>query len=210
MDFVSFIKTDWAVVSEAPFTFIIGAILIAALTYAFVRVQFSDRISSLNGRLKLKDDRIAEYEQNTGTQTPDEAKQVISSLEKRLEALEPRKLTQSQIDALKKVLCDESGSVRIVKDGAAANVAIIASQTMNIFQQCKWNVAGGFAIGIGLPPPTGIAITIIADNGASHVGEVILKAFNEAKVPFDLRHEKPDEFQREDHEVEILFTNELG
>jgi hypothetical protein len=83
MDLVAYLDREWMVISNAPFTFISGTLLVAAASYAVLRVQFEDRLRSLEARIALRDDRIAEYERKLDGNSPGVAKFGPEELEPR-------------------------------------------------------------------------------------------------------------------------------
>src|SRR4051812_48406351 len=98
---IDHLDKQWAVISQAPTIFVIAAALIFGLAFAISKLLHGHTISghlasiaSLEHRLKLKDDRIADYERKLEGATPDEAKARIQALEHRLEALAPRRLSE--------------------------------------------------------------------------------------------------------------------
>jgi hypothetical protein len=74
MDPLEFFRREWRVIRDAPMTFGIAAILIALGGYYVARLQADDRIATLEERLKLRDDQIAELRAKEGGISPaDEA-----------------------------------------------------------------------------------------------------------------------------------------
>ena len=211
MELIDYLKTEWAVISQAPLTFVAGAFILGIMMYGIVRLQFTDRLSSLNERLKLKDDRIFEYKRSTGADTPDQARRLISELEKRLEALEPRKLEESQIETLTEKLRQISGFVGLYRDASAANAVLVTTQIQEAFSKSKWKIASGSVLGLGFHPPTGILITTRTGEALVGDAKLVVEAFELAEIPFDLRKQSPENAKGWHNDkkpvVEILTTS---
>ncbi|MFL4972815.1 MAG: hypothetical protein ACJ8DT_03835, partial [Microvirga sp.] len=60
--FSDYVLNEWAVLSGALSTFVIGALFLAGLAYAAARWRYTATIEGLKERLQLRDDRIADYE----------------------------------------------------------------------------------------------------------------------------------------------------
>lgn len=207
MDLVAYLKGEWLVISQAPVTFLTGALVIGALSYAFVRHQFSDRLASLGERLRLKDDRLKEYADKLSGASPDEARRMIASLEKRLDALEPRSLTPEQLDRLRQTISKTVGSVQIVKDMASADATKMQAQLEAIFRQSRWEVSSGMVIGVGNPPKCGIAISAAMDDPSAEDASTILAAFDAAGIDYEHRQPPPPPPNSAKPIPEILLTN---
>lgn len=81
MEYFKFIQSEWAVISQAPFTFVALAIVCYSVCWLWFRARLK-MSSELNN---LKDQRIEEYKSKTGTSSPDEALKRIQALESGLE-----------------------------------------------------------------------------------------------------------------------------
>lgn len=57
---LSYLEQQWAVLSQAPFVFLIVLALAFGAAYAAARWAFAARLDTLAERLKLKDDQIAD------------------------------------------------------------------------------------------------------------------------------------------------------
>lgn len=114
MDILGFIKGEWAVISQAPLTFLLWGGVAAIAAYAFARHQLADQMASLGERLNLKDDRIAAYLEKLQGATPDEAKAKIAALEASVRNYElrlaDRVLTSEQLLKLENAIKAFSGT----------------------------------------------------------------------------------------------------
>ncbi len=78
---LNLIKTEWSVISTAPFTFILLCMLIYGTIFAWHR----SRIIGLKELVSIRDQRIKEYERITKASSPDEAAAKYAKLEQGLE-----------------------------------------------------------------------------------------------------------------------------
>jgi len=79
--FFKYIAGEGKVILDAPIIFATALGIVIVGTYWFVRHQFKDRIDSVNGQIKLRDDRISEYEKITKSSSPDEASERLRKIE---------------------------------------------------------------------------------------------------------------------------------
>lgn len=124
MDILKPIQDNWAVVAAAPWAFV-AFVLFGIMIGRFWQ---SGVISSLNGRLDLKNDVIAEYERKLGASSPDEAKHKMEALERRLQAIEPRSLSQDQFQKMVAILARQPGTIEIIKDMGSPQASRLHSQ----------------------------------------------------------------------------------
>jgi hypothetical protein len=103
-DFLKYVAGEAAVIAQAPLIFAAAVIVVSGLAYAAARWAFGTVISqkdatiaSLEARIKLRDDQLANKLQST---PPDEAKSIIQSLEARLNKLAPRRLERDHVEAI--------------------------------------------------------------------------------------------------------------
>jgi membrane protein implicated in regulation of membrane protease activity len=185
---IAYISGEWGVISQAPLTFAVGALLIAALVYAIIRQQFADRLESAEGRLKLRDDQIADYREKLQGATPDEARARIDDLEPRIQQvrddLSPRQLSQTQIDALVEVARRKPGSAFISRDMTCGDGAHLMIGLQNAFRAAGWRVISGFVGGPDTLPPEGLALAANNPDKLTPVEQVVFDALSTAKVPF--------------------------
>ena len=78
---LSYIEKQWAILSQAPFVFLIVLALAFGAAYAAARCAYQSRLDSADSRLKLRDDRIADLERKL-----DELRQASESPPPKVEA----------------------------------------------------------------------------------------------------------------------------
>lgn len=190
-------------IGQAPVTFILLVVVIALMMYFIVRHQFSDRIESLEGRVKLRDDRIADYEAKLKGATPEQAASLIANMETRLAALEPRQLAKDKLASLRNALAVEPSSVMLALDMAAHDSKRLHDQLQTAFADAGWTVQSASVMGIGNPPRTGLAV-IAADTEAPEV-TTIVAALEKAGLLYDLQ--RVGNAPSEHAGVELLVTS---
>jgi hypothetical protein len=183
MEFLNYLKGEWLVISQAPVTFITGAFLVGLIVYGFVRHQFSDRLATLDERIRLKDEleaRIQEVREEFG----------------------PRKLTPKQSDAIRDIARRTTGRIEVMADMACADGPRLSAQFQQAFRDAGWEVSGGMVGGPSNPPLEGLAITL-SDDGPS--ASTALEALTASGLAFSTRHRSLDHF-RGKTDAEILIT----
>lgn len=187
MEILTFFKGEWQTISQAPFTFATGAILISGLAFLILRAFFEGRISTLEGRISLKDDQLADYKNKLSGATPDEAKQRLEKLEQQVVALSPRRLNDDNVRKLVSVLSESPATIEISQDMAAADARALAGDFIITFQRANWRISAPMVMGIGNPPPTGIALQVqnVRDLRPSEL--LVKRALENAGIDFDLQ-----------------------
>lgn len=113
-EILEYIQKEWAVISGAPITFLVLSVLVFGLAFWF----FKERLSSAKDLIKMRDQRIADYEAKTGASSPDEAKARMDALEARVDALSPRTISAAQRQSMMPFLDIHSGSrIAITAEG---------------------------------------------------------------------------------------------
>ncbi len=214
MEFINYLMSEWSVISQAPTIFIIGACLVAAVIYSLCRRQFSDRIGLLKDHISFKDGIIAEYKRNTGAQSPDEARRIIAELEKRLDAIDPRTLRPKQIEILERELSQTTGKVTLVRDIISPETDNIAAQLVRAFKKCNWLIETHLTAGTGLPSATGVEITVPRDVELSGDLALVVHAFKQAGIRFDLSESDQQQQHAEvpsgtDVEIRIMQATDM-
>ena len=82
-EILEYIQKEWAVISVAPVTFAILAVLMFGLAYWC----FKERLSSAKDIIKMREQKVADYEAKTGASSPEEAEARIAQLEERLNGI---------------------------------------------------------------------------------------------------------------------------
>lgn len=84
------LQANWAVIQQAPWIFGIWTVVVVSAAWAFVSHLKANTIETLEARLRLRDDRISEYERKLPAASPDQARALFDALEKKIEAMKPK------------------------------------------------------------------------------------------------------------------------
>lgn len=199
-------------IAQAPVTFAAGVLVAAAMMYAAARWRYAGTIASLEERLKLRDDRVAEYERKLQGATPDQAKATIEELERKINALGPRRIGPEQRQKMTATISSLRGSrVAIAADGASSDAPNIARALGSAFANAGWAVQSSMVLALGNPPPSGVGIAVKNPNSLTQIEAVVTQAFRDAGVEFDLQHspELSGLSVRPPFDVEVIITNRL-
>lgn len=144
-------------------------------------------VGSLNDRLKLKDDQIADYKEKLNGATPDEAKKRIEALEIQLKALSPRRLSEKDkriiIDAVK----GTRGIISITQDMAAPDAKGMSADLAYAFQSAGWGVELPMVMGPSNVPPSGLGLRVRDPNNLRPLEQSVRSALQAAGVSFDIQ-----------------------
>jgi hypothetical protein len=188
MDVGAFLKDNWAVISAAPWAFVVCAIICLGAGYGGASILNASANSTKDQRLQLADERVADYQDKLSGQSPDEVKSRIDVLEQKIAALQPQHLS---LEARNTITAAISGHPKyrivIAQDMAAPQAKPMVSDFAALFQEAGWNVQLASVLGIGSPPPTGIALNVIDTNALRPAEQLLKDALERAKIRFDIR-----------------------
>lgn len=78
---VNYLKGEWGVITGAPFSLVMLAAIIALVAWRIIDRLYHTQIASLQSRLELRNDQIANYKNKLGGASPEEAKELIAKLQ---------------------------------------------------------------------------------------------------------------------------------
>jgi hypothetical protein len=138
--------------------------------------------------------------------TPQEAKQKLHELEKRvaeladgLKKVGPKRLSDEQKKLIISAISNSEGShVSIEKDGASPDAATLSSDLIDAFQRGGWQVSTPMILGLGNPPPSGVAVKVPEPQKRSLAQQAIVNAFEAADVAYDIQSLQERPFQETD------------
>lgn len=193
-DPIQFLKDNWAVVIEAPWVFVTMVVIIGGGGVAVGRTWLNRTISNLKSDIATlenrhiaKDERIAEYQSKLNGATPDEARSLISGLERRLAALEPRNLDPEQSRILSTHLVKKPGSIKLIRDMGSSESSKIYAQFGTLLRKLGWDLMEGGVMGLGNPPPTGIAVQSHAGEMLTEDAKTLIAALRAADIEYDIQ-----------------------
>jgi hypothetical protein len=193
-DTLQFIEDNWVVISQAPWVFVGLIGLFGGGGLLFGRFWQSGVVTTLESRMALRDDRIADYERKLGGATPDEASAKIAELERRLNELthDPRLFTAEQLAQVAAALKSYvTGEIQISRDLDSMQSVKVHAQLARFFKDQGWKVTTGTVFGITNPPASGIVLLTRNANPPSADEVSVVAALNAANVKFELRHDPP-------------------
>lgn len=203
-----YLLNEWRTVSQAPASFLLGNALVAVLTHAMSKWYFTGRISTLEDRLKLRDDRIAEYKEKTQSTNPDEAKARLERLEEQIAALTPRTLGGEQRQILLAALGQvPPSSIQVLADAQARDGRRYANQFIELFTSAGWRALNGAVMGPGNPPREGMRLTFPASVEFDRYAQNLSAAFERAAIPVEVaRRNVPAMPRPMEVQIELLIT----
>ncbi|MEW6016765.1 MAG: hypothetical protein AB1760_01670 [Pseudomonadota bacterium] len=140
-----YLAREWAVVSQAPFTFIIASLLVGAVAWAAVLWRYGGKIDHLEERVRLRDDEIADYKRKLDGATPDEARARIEKLEHDIERLSeavlPRKLDDKMRAELDRIGPDKP--IKIAFNNSVSDARALASEARAYLAERYPHLLGG-------------------------------------------------------------------
>lgn len=193
--FIKYILGELAVIAQIPLTFaaaslVVGGIVYAATNWAYASIllQKEAKIATLEERIKLRDDQLAN---KLATTPPDEAKVMIEKLEARLNRLAPRHLDDAKQAILLERLRlprDVNHRIEINHEGTCGDCNLFAAEFSAIFEKAGWSVENGMVIGIPNMPLSGIAFRVGNAQNLSQVEQQVADAMRAAQIVFDLQN----------------------
>jgi len=186
----------------------------AVATWAGYRYLHNEKLSVLEERIKLRDEKISDFQRQLAVSSPDEAAIKVSELEAKISELEakvlasgPRKLADHQKNAMVSALAIAKGSrVAITKDGASPDAAKMSAGLSEVFTKAGWIVENPVVLGLASPPSTGISLNIYENSFGSVEAQAIINAFKAASIEFDQQMSRRESDSAPGTIAEILLT----
>jgi hypothetical protein len=114
MELINFAKENWDVIAQAPWAFVLCAVIFSGIGYAI-----SGRLTV--ERLALADDRVTDYKEKLEGKSPAEAQEQIAKLQDEVAALASYGLSSEAQQRLKDSLASVSGNINILKNSDASD-----------------------------------------------------------------------------------------
>jgi hypothetical protein len=191
MDFIDRIAAEWLVISGAPFSFLAAIAVIAIVIFAFMNWWHGGTITTLEQRLKLKEDQLEDYKNKLDGRTPDEAKARLDALETRLSNIEPRRLNDTQINELSLAVSKIKGQIAIAHDMAAPESRHLAGALVRAFGNGGWKVETPQVAGISNAPSGGIALRVPDRANLSEAQDAVLGALKAIGLQVEVQQGAP-------------------
>ncbi|WP_371396221.1 hypothetical protein [Fretibacter rubidus] len=200
---LEYIQKEWAVISGAPITFLVLAVMMFGVAFWF----FRERLSSAKDLIKLRDQKISDYEKKTGASSPDEAKARMDALEARIDDLSPRTISAAQRQTMMPYLGAYSGSkIEIAAEGGVNEATLLSHSLLSVFSNAGWQVINSMVMGVGNRPISGVGLLVLDAANLSDEEQSVVSALGEAAIEFDLQSGSR---LREGVDVSLLLTHRL-
>lgn len=175
MDLLKHIKSEWAVIKGAFWSVLTLVLLSIGVTWAGTNALYSERISALETRIALKDDRIEILESEVSA---------YSDLERRMTEMEQR-VSASKLTELRGVLgAGPAGLIRMhIWNGTSSD----AEAVVEAFAESGWSVAE--VVSEPEAPSTTQPFLVIGSE-SDPAASWALEAFSKAGIPYESSPER--------------------
>ncbi|TKT79030.1 hypothetical protein [Aquamicrobium sp. LC103] len=180
VEIIDDLQKVWPLIELAPWSFTAIGVALLAIGWASGRFMFSERVQTLK-------ERVDAYREKLDGASPDEARRRLYVLETQVRELSPRRLTTEQIDAIARAVSVYPGEVHIAQDMAAADARTLAAGFAAAFGRAGWQVKMPSVMGIGNPPPSGIALKVVDAGNLDDREKYIRDVLNKAGISFDIQ-----------------------
>lgn len=175
------------VVFQAPHIVAPLVLAIATAVWWFRGHLFSGRIASLEDRIKLKDDQLADYKNKLSGATPDEAKARLDALEQQVRTLSPRRLSDRQRRTISDLIgVVGPGRIMISQDMGCSDARTYSLDFKAAFEAAGWIVDLSQFMGNRRSSPHGLGFIVHDMNRLDAKQSAIRRALLAASIEFDL------------------------
>lgn len=204
------IQQQWNAVKSAPVLYIGAICVVAGIIWLLLSHMKANRIESLEERIRLRDDEIADYKRQLDGASPDEAKARIDALEERLNrhaaVTSPRIVTQAQGEAAIGFLRRCSGSeIMLTRDGTVADAAQLSGALQTIFAAAGWKTGWSMSVGLTLPVGKGLWLRVRDPQRLSPAQSVVKDALQAAGLDFEIQGGPPLGLDGDRIDAEIII-----
>ncbi|MCP8884967.1 hypothetical protein NIM87_15765 [Devosia sp. XJ19-1] len=133
-------------------------ILSGAVGFGFAVLLGAGSHDTKDQRIKLAEERVADYKDKLNGKSPDEAQAQIAKLREEINALATYGLSSESQERMKATLAGLSGAVKIVRHGDSSDADRLYRQTISIFRAAGLEVESNTILGIKNPPNSGVTL----------------------------------------------------
>lgn len=166
-------------------TFVIW--LIQRWAFGTVITHKDGKIAHLEERLKMRDDQLTNKLQST---PPGEAQELIRTLQTQIDAMKPRRLTDTQKASIARTAIARGGgsySLTIIRDMASADSGAYANDLIHAFGNLQgWTISSGAAIGPGRTAPCGLGLCVHNRSNLNPGERIIFDILQSAEIDFEM------------------------
>mgnify|MGYP003667128538 CR=1 FL=1 len=181
------IELQWNAVKAAPIVYIAAIIFVSGIIWLIVNHLKSNQIESLEARLKLRDDEIADYRRQLDGASPDEAKARIDILEAKLHTLMPRRISADKREKIRRALSGIRSVISIGSDMACADAPALNSDLSAAFRNAEWQIENPSFMGLSNAPSSGIGVRCLDPANPTDAEAAVIKALKMAEIEFDVQ-----------------------
>lgn len=177
---VSAVQTVWM-------PFLLAVAIAGIAIWKLVQREYSVRLTNAASDISSLERRLRDYETKLGGASADEAKARIEALEKRIDSVEPKKVSVSQRHAMAAALEGLEGSVAIMSDAQSPDSKRISDGIAAALQSAGWRARIGASLGVSVKAPSGIFFTIPDPANPDATQRALMRALEIGGFRFDLR-----------------------
>ncbi len=185
-DFITYISDEWAVIAQAPLTFVIALFFVASLVYLLTKGLSGGKVSVLKKVIARREREIAEFKQKLGSYSPDEISARIELLTQKVRSFR-RGLCEADRAALSAALAQTSGMVEIKQDAQCADAEPYAHDIGLAFKNAGWRVVHVTETGLANPAPSGLGLIVRMPSQLDKKQQLIADALRSISAPFDIQ-----------------------
>jgi hypothetical protein len=183
----------WPMIRANLPTFFVIVVLIFGAVWWLLDWRYGGIVSNKDSEIILLKGQRDDYKEKLGGASPDQAKERIDDLEKRLTQLairvEPRFLTPEQRGMLLKfaaVAAESKYTVTMVHEGGCTDCPSYAADFEEVLRSAGWIVGNGMAMGLPHRPPLGLALRVNDPKNLTSQESILKAALEAAKISFNL------------------------
>jgi hypothetical protein len=188
------LRTEWEVIRGAPWSFISVVGVIGAAIWFFLATVNQGTISAKDATIQTLSTQVAAYKDKLNGATPDEAKAMIDSLEKKLNEkiakLEPRHLTKEQRDIISGIISGHVNSnyaLVVASDMSCADCKRYANEFISLLPKSNWEISTPSVLAASAASTKGIAVLTPDPTNPLPEADILIKAFSAANIKFDIK-----------------------
>lgn len=155
---IDYLRDNWTAIQPAIWQFVTFGAATFGAGFLLGRNRRDEKISTLESRITLRDDRIAEYERKLEGKSPDEAQAQIAALREEVAALASYGLSPEAQARMKEALKGTTGRIAILKAADAADADRLFRQAVTAFRAAGFTVTSRAIMGVKEPVDSGVSL----------------------------------------------------
>jgi hypothetical protein len=209
--FQTHIIGQWRMIMNAPVPYVMTTIVVALAIWAAHVWAYGRRLEKKDDTIALLDREITDYKRKLDGASPDQAKEKIESLERKVEQfsrfLEPRRLTRQQKTGLANMIRTAGpiqGRVRVVHDMSCTDCDKYAADLAEAIKSAPgWMVEISHMAMSFKKASSGLAVLVRDRSQFAQEAIVLIRALERVEIPFEVFHQPK---LAEGFQVELLVV----